>query len=84
MPKRNAPEFSYNEKTGLYRKQIKNPCNGKWIPVYGKTKAELRQKVQAKTAELVAAQRDVDDPFVYQYAAEWYRLKTGRHIINGY
>lgn len=77
MPKRNAPEFSYNEKTGLYRKQIKNPCNGKWIPVYGKTKAELRQKVQAKTAELVAAQRDVDDPFVYQYAAEWYRLKTG-------
>lgn len=68
MPKRNAPEFSYNEKTGLYRKQIKNPCNGKWIPVYGKTKAELRQKVQAKTAELVAAQRDVDDPFVYQYA----------------
>lgn len=76
MPKKDAPEFSYNEKTGMYRKQIKNPCNGKWISVYGKTRAEIRRNIQERTAELEAAAQAGDNPFVYQYAAEWYRLKT--------
>lgn len=77
MPKRNAPEFSYDEKTKLYRKQIKNEVTGKWIPVYGKTKAECREKVEAKKIELREMAASVGNPYVYEYAAKWYRLHTG-------
>jgi len=77
MAKRQAPEFSYNPKTGLYRKQIKNELTGKWIPVYGKTKPECRAKVEAKKKELQDMACSVGNPFVYEYAAKWYRLNTG-------
>lgn len=77
MPKRNAPEFSYDPKTKLYRKQIKNEVTGKWIPVYGKTKAECREKVEAKKIELRNMTTSVGNPYVYEYAAKWYRLHTG-------
>lgn len=77
MPKRNAPEFSFDEKTGLYRKKIKNPVTGKWIPVYGHTKAELRTKIKQREQELALLKAAGEDPFVYQYAARWYKLNTG-------
>ena len=48
MAKRNAPEFSYNPKTKQYRKQIKNEYTGKWVSVYGKTKAEVRAKIEER------------------------------------
>ena len=77
MSKRNAPEFSYNPKTKLYRKQIKNEITGKWVPVYGKTKAECRAKVDAKKEELRNMASSAGNPYVYEYAAKWYRLHTG-------
>lgn len=76
MPKRNAPEFSYNEKTNLYRKQIKNPYTGKWVSVYGKTKNEVRAKIEERKAQWEAQAAADGQPYVYEYAAKWYRLNT--------
>lgn len=77
MPKRNAPEFSYDPKTKLYRKKIKNQLTGKWIPVYGKTKAELRAKIKEREAAIEQEALTQGNPYVYQYAAKWYTLHTG-------
>ena len=49
MANKDAKEFSYNEKTGLYRKKVKNPNSGKWVPVYGHTKQEVRDKMREKS-----------------------------------
>lgn len=77
MPKRNAPEFSYDPKTKLYRKQIKNEYTGKWVPIYGKTKAEVRGKIDARKAEWKQQALTEGNPYVFEYAAKWYRLHTG-------
>lgn len=77
MPRKNAPEFSYDEKTGLYCKKIKDPSTGKWMKIYGHTKDELRQKRKQREEDLAAAAAAVDAPFVYQYAARWYELHSG-------
>lgn len=77
MPKKNAPEFSYSEKTGLYRKRIKNPASGKWIDIYGHTKPELRAKIKERALQLSSDAAAESSPYVYQYAAKWYRLNTG-------
>lgn len=77
MPKRNAPEFSYNPKTKLYRKQIKNEFTGKWVPIYGKTKNEVRAKIEERRALWKAQAVSDEQPYVYEYAAKWYKLNTG-------
>ena len=77
MPKRNAPEFSYDQKTKLYRKQIKNENTGKWVPVYGKTKSEVRAKIEARKDQWKQQALTEGCPYVYEYAAKWYRLHTG-------
>ena len=78
MAKRTArPEMAYDEKTGLYRKRIKDPATGKWIPVYGHTKEETRQKVKQREAELARAVDLREDPPFFQYAAKWYALHAG-------
>ncbi|PKM72224.1 MAG: hypothetical protein CVU91_10890 [Firmicutes bacterium HGW-Firmicutes-16] len=73
MPRKDAPEFSYDEKTQLYRKRIKNE-EGRWIPVYGKTKPELRAKVKAREAEVARLKEEIDNPPCYKYFAEWFAL----------
>ena len=79
MPKRNAPEFSYDEKTQLYRKKIKNPNTGKWVPVYGHTKAECRAKIKEKEAAFDRQLLLKENPLVWQYAQQWYKLHTGNY-----
>jgi len=79
MAKRSRPEFDYNEKTGLYRKRIKNPNTGKWVPVYGHTKEETRRKVDEKKAELARQLELAEDPPFYEYAAAWFALHTGSY-----
>lgn len=78
MSKKIKPEFSYNEKTGLYRKRIKDVNTGKWVDVYGHTRAETRQKVQAKLAEMEDRLNTRENPKVFEYAAVWYRQHTAR------
>lgn len=77
MPKKNAPEFFYDEKKRLYRKRVKNPNTNKWESVYGKTKEECRRKAKLKAEELKRAAVAAENPYVFQYAAQWYRLNTG-------
>ena len=77
MAKRNAPEFTWLEDKQLYRKKIKSPVTGKWVPVYGHTKQELREKIRQKEAALAEAAQEKENPLVYQYAARWYSLNTG-------
>ena len=79
MPKKNAPEFSYDEKTKLYRKKIKNPNTGKWVPVYGRTKAECRAKIKEKEAAFGRQLLLKENPLVWQYAQTWYKLHTGNY-----
>ena len=76
MAKRNAPEFSYNPKTKQYRKQIKNEYTGKWVSVYGKTKAEVRAKIEERRSSWTLQAAADEQPYVYEYAAKWYRLNT--------
>lgn len=76
MANKDAKEFSYNEKTGLYRKKVKNPNSGKWVPVYGHTKQEVRDKMREKSQLFSEAAAAETRPFVYQYAAKWYALNT--------
>lgn len=75
MPKKRTAEFYYVEAKGLYRKRIKDP-SGRWVDVYARTKAELRQKTnELKTAMQLEAAA-AENPYVYQYAAKWYGLNT--------
>lgn len=76
MAKRNAPEFSYNPKTKQYRKQIKNEYTGKWVSVYGKTKAEVRAKIEERRSSWALQAAADEQPYVYEYAAKWFRLST--------
>lgn len=73
MPRKDAPEFSFDEKTQLYRKKIKNE-DGRWIPVYGKSKAEIRTKVKQREKEVARRIVEKDNPLCFQYAASWFAL----------
>lgn len=76
MPKKAAPEFYFDEKRKMYRKRLKNPLTGKWsIDVWAPTKAEFREKVKLRQAELAVAGTP-EKTYVYEYAAQWYKLNT--------
>jgi len=65
----------YNEKTGLYRKRLKD-ANGKYISIYDKNKAKLKRKYE-KAQRDIEAQLDIGtDITVAEYAAKWFRLNT--------
>ena len=74
MPKK--PQTKYGPGGQYYRKKIKGP-DGKYVAVYGRTLAELAEKVTVKQNELAAAS---DLPpaelYVFEYAAAWYRRRA--------
>lgn len=74
---RNArAEFYFDTRLQMYRKRLKDPATGKWtINVYGKTKAECRERAAQRAAELAEAGND-GTQLVYQYAQTWYKLNT--------
>lgn len=74
---RNArAEFYFDTRLQMYRKRLKDPATGKWtINVYGKTKAECRERAAQRAAELAEAGSD-GSQLVYQYAQTWYKLNT--------
>ncbi|MBS5433934.1 MAG: site-specific integrase [Firmicutes bacterium] len=75
MPPKISPEFTWDARSQSYRKKIKNPLTGKWTDVYGKTKAELREKLRAREAEYQLLTQP-ERLLVWQYAAQWYKLNT--------
>lgn len=76
MPKRDAPEFYWDEKRARYRKRIRDEQSGRWVSVYGRTKEECRANARDKAAALAEASRAAVTPYVYEYAAKWYALHT--------
>ena len=75
MARRDAPEFSYDEVTKLYHKQIKR-ADGKYRPVYARTKAELREKQKAVEDDVSNEIRIGVNPLVFEYAKKWYEINT--------
>ena len=82
MPQKSAPEFSYDPKTKLYHKRVKNE-KGEWRAVYGHTKQELREKVKIREEQVQAAIRAQECPACYEYAAAWFaRWSPGKGAKN--
>ena len=61
--------------TKYLTKKIKDE-RGVWIPVYGKTPEELEEKVRRRLEEIEAAKELASNPYVYQYAKQWYDNAT--------
>ena len=80
MPKNARSEFYWDEKRKQWRKTLKHPVTGKWsVSVYGNTKAELRENVElkkAELAELAASNGNARDLRVFEYAQQWYKLNA--------
>ncbi|MCL2815928.1 MAG: site-specific integrase [Oscillospiraceae bacterium] len=80
MP-REAFKCSYDPKTKLYRKRIKD-ANGKYKPLYDRDKNALKAKVEeyknAVKAQFVVA----ENLNVAEYAKRWYDLNTGELSVR--
>ena len=55
-----------------YRKKIRHPATGEYRDVYGRTRAELEDKVAELKNAWAREIEDAESPFFFQYAAEWY------------
>jgi len=75
MP-REAFKCWYNPKTDLYRKRIKDPQTGKWIPLYDRDKAKLKRKYEQAKRDIEQNLRIKDDMTFAEYAVRWYNLNT--------
>lgn len=69
MPKK---ETRYGGKYQYYRKKLKDPATGKYVPIYGKTAAERDAKVEAQLAAWAAEAERSATPWVWEYCASWY------------
>ena len=76
-------EYYFNEKTGLYRKRVKNPLTGKWQGVTAKTLPVLYEKIRELEASWVEGARAKDKPFVAEYCRTWYELNTAELSDKG-
>ena len=80
MPKRDRPEFYYDEKRKLYRKRI--DIDGKQKDVYGKTPQEVREKIfeltQAQKLGLVLDEKTT----LAEYAVRWYETVSVKWVYK--
>ena len=97
MPKRNLPEFYYDEKRQQYRKRITLP-DGRKKDLYAKDKATLRRKVAELRRDIEEYGYDAENPTLAEYAIQWcarrlpglsearksdYRNAINNHILPG-
>lgn len=73
MPHRARAEMSWVPDKQKWRKQIKDP-SGKYVPVYGSTKQEVRDRVAARQAAWAAAAAAQDSPDFAALAVRWASL----------
>lgn len=74
MPRK--PQTKYGPGGQYYRKKIKGP-DGKYVAVYGRTLAELAEKVTVKQNELATAENvPPSELYFFEYAAAWYRRRS--------
>ena len=76
-------EYYYNEKTGLYRKRVKNPLTGEWQGVSSKTLPGLYEKIRAIEASWADGVRAKEQPLVAEYCLSWYELNTAELSDKG-
>ena len=80
MPKRDRPEFYYDEKRKLYRKRIE--IDGKSKDVYGKSPQEVRGKIyeltQAQKMGLILDEKTT----LAEYAARWYETVSTKWVYK--
>ena len=74
MP-REAFKCSYDEKTRLYRKRVKD-SSGKYIALYDRDKGKLKKKCDQAKRDAEASLAINDDIAVWEYANRWYKLNT--------
>ena len=97
MPKRNLPEFYYDEKRQQYRKRITLP-DGRKKDLYAKDKATLRRKVAELRRDIEEYGYDAENRTLAEYAIQWcarrlpglsearksdYRNAINNHILPG-
>ena len=97
MPKRNLPEFHFDEKRQQYRKRITLP-DGRKKDLYAKDKATLRRKVAELRRDIEEYGYDAENPTLAEYAIQWctrrlpglsdarksdYRNAINNHILPG-
>lgn len=97
MPKRNLPEFYYDEKRQQYRKRITLP-DGRKKDLYAKDKATLRKRVAELRRDIEEYGYDAENPTLAEYAVQWcarrlpglsesrsndYRNALNNHILPG-
>lgn len=70
MPRQKKERFEYVPKLKLYRKRIKD-VDGKYVPIYGKTEAELAAKLEEARAVIAAGLDAKENPTVESYAESW-------------
>ena len=73
MPRRARAEMSWVPDKQKWRKQIKDP-SGKYVPVYGVTKQEVRDRVAARQAAWAAAASAQASPDFAALAVRWAAL----------
>ena len=73
MPRRARAEMSWVPDKQKWRKQIKDP-SGKYVPVYGATKQEVRDRVAARQAAWAAAASAQASPDFAALAVRWATL----------
>lgn len=73
MPRRARAEMSWVPDKQKWRKQIKDP-SGKYVPVYGATKQEVRDRVAARQAAWAAAASTLASPDFAALAVRWATL----------
>lgn len=80
MPRKAAKKYGPGGQ--YYRKRIKTP-DGKYEDIYGKTKAELAEKVTLRLNQLAAdGNVSPDEIFFFEYAAGWYARREP-HLSPG-
>lgn len=78
MARPKKPTYEYVERLKLYRKRVKGP-GGKYVAIYGKTPAELDEKVAAAQKEIEEEIYHRENPTVKEYAEKWLAMH-GAHI----
>lgn len=75
MPRKKKEHYEWVPKLNLYRKRIKD-VDGKYVPIYAKTEAEMDVKVEEAKAVIAAGLAAKENPTVRYYAQGWLSTVT--------
>lgn len=81
MAKQKKPNYEYVEALNLYRKRVRD-AGGKRIALYGRTVAELENRIAEYNRANLEPEEDGKDPFVNNYIDAWFDLSCG-HLSDG-